>query len=170
MHSGRFVETAIRRNIVRFSGGTAWENVRIIQVKNADELRRCLKIREAVFMVEKGVPKEIEVDEHDRLGGRCGHFLIQYRQKDAGTIRCLDTAEKTICIQRFCFLKEFRNLGLGRTTLKFMEDHYKRKGKTTVELNAKYEACGFYEKCGYKKVSGVFMEAGVRHVAMMKTL
>ena len=153
-----------------YKGESVLENISIIPVRNTDELGRCLKIREAVFVIEKGVPKDVEVDEQDRLSGRCSHFLIRCRKKDAGTIRCLDTAEKTIRIQRFCFLKQFRNLGYGRAVLKFIEDRYRKMGKTKAELNAKYEARGFYEKCGYKKVSGVFMEAGVQHVAMMKAL
>lgn len=148
-------------------------NMPSLQIWRADDtalLARCLKIRNAVFTVEKGVPEAIEVDAYDCLRENCDHFLIRYDEQDIGAIRCLKTKAGTIRIQRFCFFKAYRGLGLGKAVMESLEEAYREVGAAAVELDAKYAVSGFYEKCGYQKVSGVFIEAGIEHVKMIKAL
>lgn len=146
------------------------KNVEINKVTDEDNLKRCLKIRDKVFTSEKGVPKEIEVDEYDCLNESCNHFLIRKQSNDIGTVRCLYTSKDTIRIQRFCFLKEYRGLGLGKIVIEYIENYYKNQGVTKIEMDAKYEVFGFYEKCGYEKVSDVFIEANIKHIKMKKEI
>lgn len=146
------------------------ENLVIEPAVSPDGLARCLAIRDAVFTREKGVPKEIEVDGHDRLSDTCDHFLLCCAGNDVGAIRCLHTAPDTIRIQRFCFLRDCRGLGLGRAVMEHLESHYCALGVTQIVMDAKFEAAGFYEKCGYRRVSDIFTEAGIPHVKMEKTL
>lgn len=51
-----------------------------------------------------------------------------------------------------------------------MEDYYRGKAVNGIEVDSKYEVNGFYESCGYKKISDTFLEAGVLHVKMTKNL
>ncbi len=146
------------------------KKLEIRKVENQSLLERCMKIRNQVFTLEKGVSKEIEVDENDCLNERCNHFLIQYEEKDIGTIRCLHTPENTIRIQRFCFLKAYRGMGFGKTVMAYLENYYKNEGVTEIEMDAKYEVFSFYEKCGYRKISDVFIEADIEHVKMRKEI
>ncbi len=145
-------------------------SIEIYKAENKDVLERCLKIRKRVFTVEKGVPEEIEMDNYDCLNEMCSHFLVRYQNTDVGAVRCLNISEDTLKIQRFCFYKEYRGLGLGKAVMEYMENAYKNRGFKTVEMDAKYEVFGFYEKCGYRRVSDVFTEAGVKHVKMMKRI
>lgn len=145
-------------------------NIEIYKAENNEMLERCLKIRNSVFIVEKGVPEEIEIDEYDSINEMCAHFLVRYQNADAGTVRCLNISDDTLKIQRFCILKEYRKSGLGRKVIEYIENEYKKQGFETVEMDAKYEAFRFYEKCGYSRVSDVFMEANVKHVKMMKNI
>ena len=138
--------------------------------ENEEILGLCLYVRNAVFTVEKKIPKDIEVDEHDILNGKCDHFLMEYDGKPVGALRCMRISEDVAKLQRFCILKEFRKLGLGKEMVEFVEEYYRNHSFFKIELDAKYEACGFYEKCGYRKASGVFKEAGIPHVKMVKTL
>lgn len=144
--------------------------IQMIRADSADVLARCLRIRELVFTLEKGVPKEIEVDGNDRLDGVCGHFLVILDGRDVGAARLMPAAENAVRIQRFCILKEFRGLGLGRRMIGLLENICRREGAVTMEMDAKLEAAPFYEKCGYERVSGVFTEAGVEHVKMKKEI
>lgn len=138
----------------------------------ADELllHRCLAIRNEVFVVEKKVPKELEVDEQDVQGSACEHFLIQFAGTDVGATRCFHVSKDTIQIQRFCCLKNYRKQGVGKTALRYIEEYYKDRGMRIIELDSKYDVCEFYEKSGYEIVSDVFMEANVEHVKMKKFL
>lgn len=146
------------------------EKIEICKVDSTDMLERCLEIRANVFTFEKGVPKEIEVDQHDRPDQSCDHFLVRYGNRDVGALRCPHTTTETIRLQRFCFLKEYRGLGLGKNVMAYLEDFYKSRGFKRIEMDAKYAVSGFYEKCGYEKVSDVFIEADVEHIKMRKHL
>ncbi|MBD5426297.1 MAG: GNAT family N-acetyltransferase [Treponema sp.] len=145
-------------------------HIALVLAQNADTLARCLRVREEVFTIEKGVPKEIEVDALDCLNGACEHFLIRCDEKDAGALRCTYTPENAARIQRFCVLKKYRGRGLGKTALEQLESYCRSQGCHAVELDAKLSAADFYEKCGYQTVSGTFTEAGVAHVKMRKVL
>ena len=125
------------------------KNLEIICVEN--DLKECLKIREEVFIQEKNVPKKIEVDNYDNLSKICNHFLIKYENKNIGTFRCVYEKDNNIKLQRFCLIKEFRNLGIGKKALNYIENYYKMKNIKYITLNSKYNVSKFYEKCGYKK-------------------
>lgn len=114
------------------------------KLRSGKSLERRLKIRNSVFIVEKGVPEEI--DEYDSLNEMCAHFLVRYQNTDVGTVRCLDTSEGTLKIQRFCILREYRGSGPGREVLEYVENEYKNQRVATIEMDTKYEAFGFYEK------------------------
>ncbi|MDE5580898.1 MAG: GNAT family N-acetyltransferase [Treponemataceae bacterium] len=144
--------------------------IELVLAQNADTLARCLRVREEVFTIEKGVPKEIEVDALDCLNGACEHFLIRCNEKDAGALRCTYTPENAARIQRFCVLKEYRKRRIGKAALEQVESCCRSRGCRAVELDAKLSAAGFYEKCGYKIVSDTFIEADVEHVKMRKGL
>ncbi len=142
----------------------------IIKAYNEDIIRRCLDIRKAVFIEEKNVPHEIEVDRYDCINGECCHFLIQYKENDVGAFRCLDVSENTVRLQRLCVLKEYRSMGIGKAAINYMENYFKMNGKTKIVLDAKFSVRGFYEKCGYKKISDIFIEAGIEHIKMAKNI
>ncbi len=147
------------------------EKLDISVAKNKEELMACLRIRREVFQIEKKVPKEIEEDEFDCLDKECEHFLIRYDNRNVGTTRCrVMTDKKVIRLQRFCFLAEFRNLGLGRKALEFIEQYYRSMGKDKIVMDAKFEVSIFYEKCGYLTKSDIFEEVGIEHIAMEKYL
>jgi predicted GNAT family N-acyltransferase len=142
----------------------------IIQVTNTDELKKCLAIREKVFIIEKDVPREIENDEFDAIRNDCEHFLILCNSLPVGTVRMRFLENDVMKLQRFCFLKEYRHLGLGSKTVTFIEERYRKFGKVKIVIEAKYAVSPFYEKCGYKKVSDIFYEVGVKHVNMEKQI
>ncbi len=144
--------------------------MKIIKVDSETLLKYALNIRDKVFTKEKLVPKNIEVDAYDKLCGNCDHFLIEYDLTKVGALRCLKVEDKTVILQRLCFLKDYRGLGLGRKVLQYIEKYYKTYGMRRITADAKYDALTFYEKCGYKKVSDVFVEAGVEHIKIMKNL
>ena len=131
------------------------------------ELDRCLNLRHAVFCVERGVSPSIERDEWDVLSPGVTHFLIQEEGADIGALRCR-YSDGAAVIQRFCVLKEHRGQGCARGALAAVEAHCRAAGIRRIELDAKFEVRGFYEKCGYAAVSEPFEEAGIPHVTMRK--
>ena len=145
-------------------------NIKVLKINDNNILNDALEIRKKVFTDEKSVPRNIEHDKYDESLDLCDHFIIIYNDIKVGTLRCLNVGDNTVQLQRFCFLKDYRNLGLGKKTLTFIEDFYKNQGINSIIMDAKYQVSGFYEKCGYIKRSEIFVEAGIEHVKMSKNL
>lgn len=143
--------------------------IELIPATDMTCLSECLRIRNAVFTLERKVPAEIEVDGQDVPGGDCEHFLIKRDGESVGACRCMHT-ESGIKLQRFCILKECRKQGTGKAALTRLEQYYRQQSYFRIELDSKFEVCGFYEACGYHRESEVFMEAGIPHVKMGKEL
>ena len=145
-------------------------SVQVIQAIDEDLLNDCLKMRGEDFVNEKKVPKEIENDQFDYIGGECDHFLIRYNGESAGALRCKRVSDDTMRVQRFCILSKYRGKGIGRLTLFNIEKIYREKDISHIELDSKCSAKDFYLRCGYRQISDVFVEAGVEHVKMSKDI
>ena len=143
--------------------------IHVTRAQAQSELERCFAVRYAVFCLERGVSPEIERDEWDVLTPSVAHFLIREKVADIGALRCRHDGD-TAVLQRFCVLKEYRGGGRGRAALEAVEDWCRGTGIGRIELDAKFEVYGFYEKCGYTRVSEPFEEAGIPHVKMTKEL
>lgn len=145
------------------------KTLKVIPAEDRQTLNLCLKMRNCVFIEEMGVPASVEMDEKDVPDGICDHFLLEFGGEPVGTLRC-EKNGKTVKVQRFCILKEYRHSGLGRKTLEMVETFFRDRNFSECQLNSKYGVFGFYEKCGYEVASDVFEEAGIPHVKMIKKL
>lgn len=133
------------------------------------DLQKAFHIRKEVFVKEQGVPLEDEFDEFDTLNGQCEHILVYYEEQAVGTgrLRVVDGLGK---LERICILEPYRKFGLGKVIVKALEDIAKVKGLSQVKLHGQTHAESFYEKLGYQTSSEVFMEDGIPHILMIKTL
>lgn len=145
------------------------KHLEIIKVEEDSLWTRYRYIREEVFVKELNVPIDVETDRDDCLDGSCDHFLIISEDQDIGAVR-IKKEQLQIIIQRFCLLQNYRHHGFGREVLAYVEAYYKNKGYYRIVLDSKYRVYQFYEKCGYHKISNVFIEAHVEHVKMEKEL
>lgn len=144
--------------------------MKIVPVKTNEELEYCLEVRRKVFVEEKGVPKEIEIDKFDKDASCCEHFIVFENEKAVGAFRIRRLDKETVRLQRFCFLSECRGKGFGKKALDFIDEYYKKEGIKLITADAKFEVSPFYEKCGYAVVSDVFEEAGIPHVKIEKEI
>lgn len=134
-----------------------------------DKISECVKIRTEVFVDEQHVPPELEVDGFDAPGAPCDHFLIVDGGDNVGTFRCIFEGG-AVHVGRLCVKKERRGKGYGRAALEFIEKYYAARGYEKLTLGAQCTAIPFYEKCGFKVVSDVFLDAGIEHRKMEKAL
>lgn len=138
-------------------------------IETAEELEQAFAIRRNVFVEEQGVPLEDEFDEFDRLDGRCGHLLIERGGLPVGTgrVRGADGFGK---LERICILEPYRKFGIGRQIVAGLEKIAAEQGLRKVKLHGQTQARGFYEKLGYSAASDEFIEDGIPHLLMVKTL
>lgn len=141
----------------------------VFEITKQEDLQREFDIRIKVFVEEQKVPKEEEIDEYDHLGGECHHFLVTTDEDQAvgtGRVRLVDGIGK---LQRVAVSEEYRAHGVGRIIIQALEDKAKELGASKVKLDGQLQAQGFYEKLGYEVKSGIFLDAGIEHVLMVKS-
>lgn len=135
---------------------------RKFQVRTASwyEDRALLRdLRHRVFVVEQGVPEELEWDDADV---DCTHVLaLDEHKQPIGTGRLLPDGQ----IGRMAVVPEWRRRGVGSAILEFLLDRARERG-LAVYLNAQTHAIGFYSQHGLVAQGGEFMDAGIPHRRM----
>lgn len=140
--------------------------VRIERARWTDEGEReaIVGIRHEVFVVEQEVPIEIELDGSDP---GCRHLLaLDPDGRPIGTARMQPGGH----IGRIAVLEEWRKRAVGARLVEAMVDSAREAGLTSVDLDSQVHAIGFYQKLGFESRGDVFMEAGIPHQNMVRSL
>lgn len=138
----------------------------VIRATTEDQLQDAYAIRKKVFVEEQHVPLEIEIDEHENDSS---HFVLYDENKPvgAGRFRILDGKGK---VERICILSSYRGKGAGLKVMKKIEEFARDLYIKELVLNAQTSAIPFYTKQGYEVVSEEFLDAGIPHRTMKKTI
>ena len=131
----------------------------------ADELARCLAIRQRVFVEEQRVAERDERDGHDEA---CLHWLAWRDDEAVGTAR-LRELEGGWKAERVAVLAASRKHGVGVALMRALEAEAWRRGAAELTLHAQMPVVSFYERLGYTAEGPVFDEAGILHRSMKKS-
>lgn len=132
----------------------AWESNR----------RDLLAVRREVFVLEQGVPEEIEIDEHDSASL---HFLaVDADNVPIGTARLLPDGK----VGRMAVLSPWRRCGVGRSLMMAAIEAARQQGKMGLHLHAQVHSIRFYESLGFEVRGEEFEEAGIPHREMHRPL
>jgi len=127
-------------------------------------------LRHRVFVLEQGVPAELERDGADATAV---HALSR---DDAGRVVAtgrllLDAAGPgRAVIGRMAADAAVRGRGHGGAVLDVLQREAAARGQTEVELHAQVTARRFYERAGFTVVGTEYEEAGIVHVTMRRAL
>jgi predicted GNAT family N-acyltransferase len=139
-------------------------------VRSEKEMADALSVRKTVFIKEQEVPAELEIDEHDEAHSGTIHFVAYNHDQPVGASRLRPYAPGVGKVERVAVNKTERGTGLGRQIMLAMEETAREQGYQKLKLNAQTHAQRFYEKLGYEPHGDVFDEAGIEHIAMVKSL
>ncbi|QRG66013.1 GNAT family N-acetyltransferase [Brevibacillus choshinensis] len=139
-------------------------------VQSEKEMADALSVRRLVFIEEQEVPEDLEIDEHDEANSGTIHFVAYAGETPVGASRLRPYAPGVGKVERVAVNKTERGTGLGRQIMLEMEDVARKQNFETLKLNAQTHARRFYEKLGYEPHGDVFDEAGIEHIAMVKSL
>ncbi|MGB5178433.1 MAG: GNAT family N-acetyltransferase [Gammaproteobacteria bacterium] len=121
-------------------------------------------VRCQVFVVEQHVPESLELDAHDP---HCHHVLVcDARGQPVGAGRIKADGH----IGRMAVLQDCRGQGIGTAMLAALLAYASKHGHTRVCLHAQLSAVSFYARSGFVECGEPFMEAGIPHRRMLKSL
>ena len=124
-------------------------------------------VRQEVFILEQGVPAELELDEFD---ASAAHVLVYQDAHCIGTGRLVNLSAKQAQIGRMAVLTKFRGKGIGKQILRKLVDLAASQGVREIILHSQVSAIPFYEKLGFQAQGDAYDEAGIPHRNMMLTL
>ncbi len=139
-------------------------NFSIEQVAWGSAGNALLAIRHAVFVIEQGVPAELE---HDADDADALHLLVR---DDSGTAIATARLLRNGHIGRMAVLPAWRGRGIGRALMQHLIRHAEHRGLEQLFLHAQCQAEPFYRRFGFVAQGDVFDEAGIAHQTMTRSL
>lgn len=136
---------------------------RIRIAEKQEDFFRLIRLREEVFVIEQGVPLEIELDDAD---DRAIHFVAILGGEVIGTAR-LVVKGKSGKIGRMAVRKDWRGKGVGTALIDFIKKTFGKKKRVGLYLHAQESALSFYEALGFTAEGKRFYEAGIPHRKMI---
>jgi predicted GNAT family N-acyltransferase len=132
-----------------------------------DEMEALLRLRHDVFCREQGVP------EHEELDGRDSESIhlvaISAEGEVLATCRLL-LVGPTAQFSRLAVRADVRRRGIATALLEAADIETRARGCRRLVLHAQTYARQLYELAGYRPRGRVFVEAGIEHIAMEKSL
>ena len=136
------------------------EKIKVITVSTEAELKICFNIRKKVFIQEQKVPKELEVDAHEK---ESTHFLAFFKNIPASTGR-FRIFNSFLKFERIATLKSERGRGIGFALMQKMQETGAKKYQKYLQFaNAQKDSIKFYQKLGWQAIGGFFTEASILH-------
>jgi predicted GNAT family N-acyltransferase len=141
----------------------------VIQVRptrDDAEIAAALALREEVFCGEQGVSLAEERDGRDE---EALHIVVVDDGVVVATCRLL-VEGTTVKLGRMAVSRTRRGLGLARALITEAEARARALGAERMVLAAQLNAQALYDRAGYDAYGDVFLDAGIEHVMMAKTL
>jgi predicted GNAT family N-acyltransferase len=140
---------------------------RIVEVDGGSALMtEVFRLRCEVFVVEQGVPFELELDEFD---DSATHLVAICDEEVVGTLRILEH-EGAAKIGRVAVRAASRRTGIGARLMDRAAAIALNRGFVEIVLHAQVSVSGFYRRLGYVEEGDLFDEAGIPHVSMRKKI
>ena len=150
-----------------------------VRLAGPADLPALFALRHDVFVLGQDVPEELERDE---LDAAADHAVALLDGVVVGTGRLVDGridddsrfvpgSEGTVgTIGRMAVADAARGTGIGRSLLDLLVARAAERGLPSVELHAQLHARGFYERAGFVPFGEVYLEAGIEHLGMRRSL
>lgn len=140
--------------------------IQVRPTRDDAEIAAALALREEVFCGEQGVSLAEERDGRDE---EALHLVVVDDGVVVATCRLL-VEGTTVKLGRMAVSRTRRGLGLARALITEAEGRARALGAERMVLAAQLNAQALYDRAGYDAYGDVFLDAGIEHVMMAKTL
>ena len=140
----------------------------IKQPESPDEFKQYYGLRYRILRAPWG---EAEGSEVDDIEDQCFHIMATNNMKAVGVGRLQFNSALEAQIRYMAVEKAYEGKGIGRMLVNALEREAKNQNISTVMLDAREPAVGFYQKLGYsieKKSYLLFNE--IQHYRMIKQI
>ena len=142
----------------------------IREIKTPEDLIKIFKLRIEVFTFEQNCPIEEEFDKYDNINSETIQFIVENVGECIGTARITFYPNNKIKIERVCVKKDKRKLRVGSKIMMKLHSVLIQRNIKQVEISAQIYAINFYKKLGYIEEGDHYIEAGIEHIKMKKSL
>lgn len=142
--------------------------IEVIRAQETYQQAGAYYVRIHAMMKKYGFGLRTEFDENDTPDTK--YIVITDNDFPVATCRILENDGVTAAIGRVVVLEEYRNRGLGSKAVTEAECWLREMGFSSVYVNSRTVAVGFYEKLGYKVVTGDIINGTFDCVKMEKDL
>ena len=143
----------------------------LVRRAKPNEIALCLRIRRRIFIEEQGVAEALEVDG---LDGEALHYLafpLHAASEPIGTARVRFPEPRVAKVQRVAILPTYRGTGAGLALMRWLIDDLSRHhGVEHLTLGSQITAVPFYRRLGFLERGERFLDAGIEHVEMVRSL
>ena len=150
----------------RTSSDTLAEVLEVRLASTEEEVEAALRLRHRVFCCEQGVSPSADRDGRDP---EATHLVAIEDGRVVGTCRLLFRG-RSARLGRLAVEPELRRRGVGGAILDQAAQAAREAGAERIELHAQTYARELYEREGYAGQGDEFVEEGIAHVSMRKTL
>ena len=142
---------------------------RIVAPETEQEFERYYELRWRILAAPWNQPRGIERDE---LEDEAVHLMVCAEDRVPVAVgRVHLNMPSQAQIRYMGVADEWQGQGLGRLLLQGLEAVARERGATEVVLNARENAVGFYERCGYRVIAPAHLLFGcIPHFRMHKVL
>ena len=140
----------------------------IKQPESPDEFKSYFNLRYRILRAPWGEPEGSEVDD---IENQCFHIMATNNMKAVGVGRLQFNSALEAQIRYMAVEKAYEGNGIGRMLVNALEQEAKNQNISTVMLDAREPAVGFYQKLGYsieKQSYLLFNE--IQHYRMIKQI
>lgn len=131
------------------------------------EYQQMLKLRDSLLRKPLGLsfsPEELEKEKENLL---IGAF------EDEDMLGCCMLVQETpsiVRLRQMAVLNDLQGKGIGKALTIFAENIARDHGYKVMNMHARKNVVGFYEKMGYNVVGDEFIELTIPHFTMQKEL
>jgi ElaA protein len=138
--------------------------IKQFQELSLDELYDILAARADVFIMEQNCV----CFDPDGVDKECYHVYYKEDGKIVAYLRVIDKGKRLdeVSIGRVISLKRRQGLGT-RLMLEGIKVAKEKFGAKRIKIGAQCYAKPFYEGCGFKQISGEYLEDGIPHIYML---
>ena len=131
------------------------------------EYYQMVKLRDDILRKPLGLgftPEELETEKDNML-------IAAFEDEDIlGCCMLVEEKSDTVRLRQMAVLNDLQGKGIGRALMNFAENIARDRGYKIINMHARINAVGFYEKMGYKISSEQFTEVTIPHYVMEKKL